>query len=323
MRTLPLAGKPLAAHSWPAATVAASLLRELGAEPDTRSPRAAVTLDGVEVDCPETSAEEDWAATGLAALTGRPGGPSLVPVGAPATAARALTLAIRALGGVVDDGAALLGMRRDILPLSRGGTKSANGTARLLPTRDGWLAISLARSSDFELVPALLSGEASDPWSEIAMWASRVETASAVDRATTLGLAAAGLGEQKHARPWSITPWPNTSRPTRQERPVVVNLGALWAAPLAAHVLHRSGATVVDVRTGRGEDVNDRWRDRLHDGHQTEHVDLTSPDGRNHLRELVTEADVVIEASRPRALRQLGVDAESIMPTGDLAYGCA
>src|SRR3546814_961112 len=41
--------------------------------------------------------------------------------------------------------------------------------------------------------------------------------------------------------------------------------------------------------------------------------DLQSPRGRAQLRELLRGADIVIEASRPRALRQMGIDAETLL----------
>src|SRR5581483_6493598 len=51
-------------------------------------------------------------------------------------------------------------------------------------------------------------------------------------------------------------------------------------------------------------------------------------DGREQLRRLIAQADVVIEASRPRALRQLGIDAEEAVASGTVwvsitAYGRA
>jgi crotonobetainyl-CoA:carnitine CoA-transferase CaiB-like acyl-CoA transferase len=42
-------------------------------------------------------------------------------------------------------------------------------------------------------------------------------------------------------------------------------------------------------------------------------LDLDEPGGRAALRALVRAADVVIEASRPRALESLGVGAETVM----------
>lgn len=316
MSSLPLRGTTVSAGSWPAAVAAAGVLRDLGATTTGRGETSGVCLDGVTVEAEPSTLADDWDATRLAALTGRPDGPALTPVGAPATLARGLTMAIRALGGTVDDGASLMGMRTDVMPLARGGTRSANGSARLLKTRDGWLAVNLARESDVELVPALIERALDGPaWDAVTTWAGSLSTADAVQRASLLGLAGAGLGEQSTTPAWRLTPW--SSRATRTgKRPLVVNLGALWAGPLAAHVLHRSGADVIDVHTARSSSVDAPWHRRLHDGHRAVHLDLQQAEGRSRLRELLAEADVVVEASRPRALRQLGLDAESIMTDG-------
>ena len=58
--------------------------------------------------------------------------------------------------GVDLDAAALLTGRAAQLGLTRGGRVSAGGATRLLPTRDGWCAITLSRPDDVDAVPALL-----------------------------------------------------------------------------------------------------------------------------------------------------------------------
>jgi crotonobetainyl-CoA:carnitine CoA-transferase CaiB-like acyl-CoA transferase len=51
---------------------------------------------------------------------------------------------------------------------------------------------------------------------------------------------------------------------------------------------------------------------RMNAGKQSVILDFASQAGRAELRELIAGADVVIEAARPRALPQLGIDAETI-----------
>jgi hypothetical protein len=109
--------------------------------------------------------------------------------------------------------------------------------------------------------------------------------------------------------------WP-PSQPRPIDRLLVADLSALWAGPLVGAVLAAAGATVVKVelegRTDgarRQPDVY-RW---LHPVGQTEVVvDVSTTWGRRALRELVADADVVIEASRPRALAQLGVGPDQV-----------
>ena len=63
-----------------------------------------------------------------------------------------------------------------------------------------------------------------------------------------------------------------------------------------------------------------RFFDALHRGQQFVQLDFSSPREIAVLRELLMQADVVIEGSRPRALRQLGIRAEEITSTGPRAW---
>ena len=53
--------------------------------------------------------------------------------------------------------------------------------------------------------------------------------------------------------------------------------------------------------------------DLLHGGQEAVALDFRTEEGRAALRQIVAAADVVVEASRPRALEQLGVIAEEIL----------
>jgi crotonobetainyl-CoA:carnitine CoA-transferase CaiB-like acyl-CoA transferase len=55
--------------------------------------------------------------------------------------------------------------------------------------------------------------------------------------------------------------------------------------------------------------------DLLHAGHESVALDFARAEDRAALRRLVSAADVVLESARPRALRQLGIDAEEIVAT--------
>jgi CoA transferase family III len=299
------------------------MLAELGAQPGRDAPGSAVQLGTRRVTAVPSNVDDDWRASSVAGLTGRPGGPELMPKGAPATAARALGFAISVLGGPAIDGAAALGARVGLLPLRRGGERSAGGAARLLRAPDGWIALSLPRASDRELVPALI-GEATssvDPWPAITTWVRDQSAAAVVDRGALLGLAVARVGEAPgHRVPWtlrSVQVDPAGAHPQSSPGRQVVNLGALWAGPLCAQILCRAGWHISDVvSTRRSDATRSAVREVLHAGHQQVAVDFGTQDGRRKLGELLRNADVVIEASRPRALRQLGVDAETLMADG-------
>ncbi len=252
------------------------------------------------------------------ALTGSPAGPPLVAAGAAATVARAAALAFELLTGVSVDGPALLGERAALMGLHRQGQTSAGGGTRLLRAADGWWALNLARDAD--LVPALTQAAAGDPadaWAGVTEWACARPVAEVIARTTLLGLAAAGLAETAApAAPWRI----HRGRAAARERPgpaLVVSLGALWAAPLAAHLLGLSGDRVIHVESDSRPDPT-RWRAAeffalLHRGH--EHRTVAFTPGDSELRALLATADVVIEATA-RALAALGIDAASVLADG-------
>ncbi len=192
---------------------------------------------------------------------------------------------------------------------------SAGGSCHLLPTSDGWAAVNLARSDDLTAVPALLAilGAAGQTVQALREAARRVTAAEVAEGAQMLGMAAAGLRSAF-----------DEPVPVRSERfgglrardltgLRVIDLSALWAGPLCARLLGLAGARVTKVESTTrpdgarsGQPAFYRW---LHDGHESVMVDF----GSGRLAEIVAEADVVIEASRPRALRRLGIHAERFL----------
>ncbi len=121
---------------------------------------------------------------------------------------------------------------------------------------------------------------------------------------------------------------PGGPRRGRSKHPVVVDLTALWAGPLCARLLGLAGAAVIKVEDVARPDGarygTPAFFDLMHAGHEFVAIDF-GRDG-DRLVELVASADVVLEASRPRALRQLGLDAAEYVRTGTIwvsitAYG--
>ena len=103
---------------------------------------------------------------------------------------------------------------------------------------------------------------------------------------------------------------------------LVVDLSALWAGPLCGHVLTSAPARVVKVESASRLDGARRrppaFYDVLHAGQESVVLDL--PAKADHLRAVVRAADVVIDASRPRAMTQLGIDVDEIAEGGQC--GC-
>jgi len=212
-------------------------------------------------------------------------------------------------------GGTLLGERAALDGFRVPGTTSAGGGCRLHATQDGWIALNLARAADRELLPALL--ETGDVIGDAAIGrtASGRREAELVARGREMGLAIAGLNETAPAQ--DITHLCIHPAPVPVRMPLVVDLSALWAGPLCGHLLRAAGAEVIKVENPARPD---RMREgdaglfaRLNQGKHNVALDPKRPEDRAVLVSLLERADIVIEASRPRALRQLGIDAQAIL----------
>ncbi len=274
-----------------------------------------------------------WSTSGLEALTGRPDGsglappPGLVP-GVHALAGSIARDSARIGRSVVVDPLAVMADRARQAGLGRNGSVSCGGSTRLLCVADDWMAVCLARPSDWELVPAWLRmpGEvATGDWARVARAVAASGADELLDRSAGLGLPVARVGERRPRSPVSggevgviagveHRRLGSVAEPTSDIGDlVVVDLSALWAGPLVGAVLVRVGARVVKVESTTRPDGarvgSPRHFATLDYGKVPETVDLTTPFGRSHLHRLVAGADVVITSARPRALEQLGLDA--------------
>ena len=253
------------------------------------------------------------------ALTGPADGE---PCAAPARLAVAMdaiavSIADATDGALIVDGPALLGEHAAHTGWRRQGPTSCGGQCRLLRAGDGWFALSLARPDDLVAVDAWLEsavGLGDDPstvdWEALTAAVHGRPRADLVARANLLGLPVGALGEASPAGALVLA----TDRHVWSARPlgelVVVDLSSLWAGPLCANLLGLAGARVIKVESTRRPDGArfgpSGFFDLLHGGHESVAIDLTTEDGRAWLRRLVRAADVVIEASRPRALDAMG-----------------
>ena len=217
------------------------------------------------------------------------------------------------------DGAALLGERAALAGLTCHGSRSCGGATRLLRAGDGWLALALARPDDVELVDVWLGDEMGVPvdvpvedWGPIEAAIAQRTRADLVATATLLGLPCASLGEVSAAS--DVVRVAATAAGRDQLRGIdqltVVDLSSLWAGPLCAQLLGQAGARVIKVESSTRPDGArfgpPEFFDLLHAGHLSVALDFTGDEGRRWLRRLIASADIVIEASRPRALAGLG-----------------
>lgn len=263
-----------------------------------------------------------WRRAGLCAVTGRAYGPGLVcpvPLGAVADGALAALQAITPSAQLPKNGAALLGERARMMGFSRQGAISANGSCRLLACDDGHVALNLPRVDDWELVPALFEATVSD-WSDVARLARDQSADQLVERGVLLGLAiAADHAVEPPTSPFSIEQL-GVLRATPDRQPLVVDLSALWAGPLAGSLLRMAGAKVIKVeslaRPEGARQSSPSFFALLNDGKEHRVLDFSKASDLVHLRELAASADIVIEGSRPRALQQMGIDAREIAANG-------
>ncbi|MEM7288541.1 MAG: CoA transferase, partial [Actinomycetota bacterium] len=241
---------------------------------------------------------------------------------------------VAAVGGPVGGPSAvsLLTERARMLGHTGWGGWSAGTSCRLVRCGDGWLAVNLPREEDLDAVPALLGQDPSgDAWSQLVAGVADRPGRDVVETAALLGVPVAVVpvaweldaqresrGAGSRARGVRVSEdrprdWPDA--------PTVVDLTSLWAGPLAGNYLARAGARVVKVESIHSPDgaragTPAFWR-HLNGKKELVEIDFRTVDGRAELAELVADADVVIESSRPRALEALGIDAAA-----EVARGC-
>jgi hypothetical protein len=224
------------------------------------------------------------------------------------------------------DALGLLGERAAIMGLWRRGTVSCGGSCHLVATADRqWLGVSLPRPDDVAAVPAWFERDGNPPTPGPELWrvvedeVCRRDAADVLARAVLLGLPVSLLGEATD-QPASIeTVWGDAS-PGAADGCVVVDLSALWAGPLCADLLAQQGASVTKVESLIRPDGARRgpaaFFDLLNGRKRSVALDFATDEGRRALHTLVDGADVVVEASRPRALEQLGISAAEMLRCG-------
>lgn len=216
-------------------------------------------------------------------------------------------------------GAQLLGERAAGAGFAVPHRRSAGGGCRLIEAQGGWIALNLAREADRDLLPAWLEQPQLNPLIDQAI--DRAVAAHdwhhLVARGREMGLALAAIDEHPARPAVELLHIGQRRAAPGAKRPLVVDLSALWAGPLAGHLLWLAGAQVVKVESRTRPDALRQGDPALfallNQGKASVALDLAGNDGRAALKALLERADIVIEASRPRALRQLGIDAARLV----------
>ncbi len=188
--------------------------------------------------------------------------------------------------------------------------RSANRQCHLLRTRDGWVALNLARGDDRDLVPALTGRNvpAQAEWEAVAAFASQVTTIEFCDRAVLMQLPVAILSE---APPFALADPARTGTPG-----LVIDLSALWAGPLCAGLLARAGAEVVRIESvGRPDptrQASPSLDQFLNGAKQMLALDLRNAADRDRLIAEIARADVLVTSARPAAFARLGLSPDQL-----------
>jgi crotonobetainyl-CoA:carnitine CoA-transferase CaiB-like acyl-CoA transferase len=269
-----------------------------------------------------------WAESGLMSLTGPELGAPLVPAFDAMAGIHGLMDELRsnakAFGAQVDIDASVLGGRAHLMNRRRGGVQSCNRSCRLLEVRDGWIALSLPRSSDIEMLPAWLGSEVrADPWAAAGQAVRSFDRAELIAMAEGLPLAFAALPDVAGAvTPGAATDGlacrsPIPTRAVATHSLLVIDLSALWAGPLCGQLLRQAGARVIKVESAaRLEPARQAWPaffDHLNAGKESLVLDFDDKSNRARLRRLIETADIIISSARPRALEQLDIDAAELV----------
>ncbi len=270
----------------------------------------------------------EWARSGAMALTGESERPPRFASGPLATAAAGAGRALAALAPSTQlnqlDAAALLGERAAIAGLERIGRESPGGSARLLETLDGTIAINLPRSDDWSLLPAWLrseiapqSSDEQNAWDGLARLVAGQSLSDLVDQGRLLGLAVTAAPRVPvRNRNWFQLSHASETYPHNTEKPIrLLDLASLWAGPLATSLLSMAGIEVLKIespeRPDGARDGPRRFFDLMNANKRGCALDLHAARDRRLFEQLLESADIVFESARPRALEQLGYDAGS------------
>ena len=142
---------------------------------------------------------------------------------------------------------------------------------------------------------------------------------------------APAVGEADDVSLWA--PRQSVPRTRSAEAPLagvrVIDFTAFWAGPAAAHALAALGADVIKIESiqrpdgirysgGMRTDVDDWWEygwvfHAMNTNKRSVTLDLQSDDGLRLVKELVRQADVVIENFSPRVMDQFGLGADTLL----------
>jgi hypothetical protein len=196
--------------------------------------------------------------------------------------------------------------RADDLALAEPGLWSPNRHCRLVRCRDGWIAVSLARDDDRDMVPAWTGTDfGAEPWEAIARAARDRDAREMAKAGAELHLPVAEVGEAGPAATATL------ARGSAGNG-IVLDLSALWAGPYCGALLAEAGHAVVKVESAVRPDPTPLHTPaldaRLNGAKRRIRTDLAG----SELRAQIAAARVLITSARPHALARLGLDEATL-----------
>jgi hypothetical protein len=208
-------------------------------------------------------------------------------------------------GRIVFDAAQALD-RGNELDLASPGLMSPNGHCRLIQTRDSWIAVSLARRDDIELLPAWLGTPLdAEPWDSLTSTAAQRTASDLLATAVELHMPVARIGEAVPLDRAQLI-----EGGTRNAG--ILDLSALWAGPYCGGLLAEAGYRVIKIESPDRPDPTAQHTPeldaRLNGGKERLSLALDGPE----LLSMINNARVMITSARPHALARLGLDEERV-----------
>ena len=205
--------------------------------------------------------------------------------------------------------------------------QSVGGSCHLMLTADEqWVALNMARPEDHQLLAiffdSALRNDGQLPVTEMRTRLADIDSDSLLAFAGEVGLPFSRLGETKNGYsskqlPIEVLNFADREQTSNPRSLTVVDLSSLWAGPLCSRLLQDAGHRVFKVESTHRRDGARRGQPdfyhELNTGKSEIVIDFDSVHGRQELSQLIESADVVIEASRPRALQQLGIEMHRVM----------
>ena len=180
---------------------------------------------------------------------------------------------------------------------------SPNRHCRLVETRDGWIAVNLAREDDRRTVPAWVGcAPDTDIWKGLIAAAKARNADDLLAGAIELHLPVSRVGEVTAQKPFLLS----AKRRDHARRPAALDLSALWAGPYCGALLAEAGIEVTRIESAGRPDPTPQTAPMLDHRLNGRKKRLVLDFADRQIERSVAETDILITSARPHALARLG-----------------